>query len=203
MHISQVVFIYIPFLCLALWGLWGLFRWLNSGDTRHAAERKRIMEMVEAGKITSEEGTELLNAMGSSSALRGQEKFSRPDVVMLAGAALVTLGFFLPWAYASIQRMGGTFAQLSGSQPGYHVGAIGWAVFIIGVLAAIPVFVSPKDFLYKISMLQIFLSLIGLVLVISVMVRVGEKLGLGLVFCLVGFAVELIAAASKFKRLAA
>jgi len=52
-------------------------------------------------------------------------------------------------------------------------------------------------------MLQIFLILIGLVLVISVLVRAGSHLGAGLIFCLVGFVVELFAAGAKFKRLAA
>ncbi|MHC4423224.1 MAG: hypothetical protein ACYSWR_00940 [Planctomycetota bacterium] len=41
-------------------------------------------------------------------------------------------------------------------------------------------------------MLQIFLILIGLVLVISVLVRVGEQFGAGLIFCLAGFIVELL-----------
>ena len=66
-----------------------------------------------------------------------------------------------------------------------------------------PVFVTPKDFLYKISMLQIFLILIGSALVISVLVRAGHNLGAGLIFCLAGFIVELFASAVKFKRLAA
>jgi hypothetical protein len=67
----------------------------------------------------------------------------------------------------------------------------------------VPVFVTPKNFLYKISMLQIFLTIIGAVLVISILVRVGDRLGVGLIFCLAGFVVELIAARAKFKRLAA
>jgi len=52
-------------------------------------------------------------------------------------------------------------------------------------------------------MLQIFLILIGLVLVISVLVRAGEHLGAGLIICLAGFIVELFASAAKFKKLAA
>ncbi len=52
-------------------------------------------------------------------------------------------------------------------------------------------------------MLQIFLILIGLVLVISVLVRAGIHWGIGLVFCLVGFIVELLASGGKFKKLAA
>lgn len=171
------------------------FRWVISGDNTsvNTAERDRILKMMEEGKINTEEGTELLDAIGRSSALRGEEKFSRADMIMLMGAALVVLGFFLPWAY--IRR--GVY------QSGPNVGAIGWAVLIIGIATVIPIFVTPKNFLYKISMMQIFLNLIGIALVVSLLVQVGDKLGVGLIFCLAGFIVETVAAFVKFKKLAA
>jgi MFS family permease len=161
------------------------------------------MEMIEAGKIGTEEGSELLDAMGRSSALRGAEKFSRTDIVMLVGAAMVILGFFLPWAYVPAGRVLDIFGRATAYQAGYHVRAIGWAVFIIAILSAVPVFVTPRNFLYKISMLQIFLILVGLVLVVSVLIRVGENVGAGLIFCLVGFIVELLSSGAKLKSLAA
>lgn len=178
------------------------FGWLASGEdsTVNAAEREKILRMVEDGKISAEEGSELLDAMGRSSALRGQEKFSRLDFVTLIGAALIILGFFLPWVYI---HMRSPVVYTWGYQAGYDWRAIGWTIFIIGILSAVPIFVTPKDFLYKISMLQIFLILIGLVLVISVLVRVGSNLGAGLVICLAGFVVELCASAAKFKKLSA
>jgi len=178
------------------------FGWLASGEdsTVNAAEREKILRMVENAKISAEEGSELLDAMGRSSALRGQEKFSRLDFVTLIGAALVILGFFLPWVYI---HMRSPVVYTWVYQAGYQVGALGWTIFIIGILSAVPVFVTPKDFLYKISMLQIFLILIGLVLVISVLVRAGHNLGAGLIICVAGFVIELCASAAKFKRLAA
>jgi hypothetical protein len=176
-------------------------RWLNADSGTDKGERKRIMEMVAAGKISSEEGKELLEALGRSSALRGEEKFSRADVVMLVAVALVVLGFFLPWVH--IRSTTQMFGRISGYQAGYHAGALGWAVFVIALLSAVPVFVTPKGFLYKISMLQIFLALVGLVLVISILVRAGSHLGVGLIVCLAGFIIGLIASRAKFKRLAA
>jgi hypothetical protein len=164
-----------------------------------AAERAKILRMVEDGKINADEGSELLDAMGRSTAMRGQEKFSRADIVMLLGAALVIFGFFLPWVHIQI---GG----VPGYQAGHHRGALGWTIFIICILSAVPIFVTPKDFLYKVSMLQIFLTLVGLVLVISVLVvlvRAGIHWGIGLVFCLVGFIVELLASGAKLKKLSA
>jgi len=184
------------------------FRWLlvaNDNAVVNTAERSRILKMVEEGKIKTEEGAELLDAMGRSSALRGQGAFSRLDFAMLCGVALVILGFFLPWAYITLPGLGvsGTLGRGSAYQAGYHVGAIGWGVLVIAVVSAIPIFVTPKDLLYKISMLQVFLTLVGGVLVVSVLVRVGGHLGVGLIFCLAGFVVELVGSAVKLKSLAA
>ena len=166
--------------------------WL-AGSSSGNAEKDKIVQMIEQEKITAAEGTELLDAMGKTSALRGQDKFSRIDIMTLVGIALVVLGFFCPWVYVGRGMY----------QAGHHIGALGWTVFIIAVVSAIPIFVTPKDFLYKISMLQIFLVLIGLVLAISVLVRVGENLGIGIVLCLVGFIVEIIASAVKLKKMSA
>ncbi len=181
------------------------FRWVISSDNTsvNTAERDRILKMVEEGKINTEEGTELLDAMGRSSALRGEEKFRRIDIVMLIGVSLVILGFFLPWVYIPMQQVPGPFGQFSVYQSGYHTGPMGWAVLFIVIASAIPIFVTPKDFLYKVSMMQIFLILIGAVLVISLLVRAGTHLGAGLIFCITGFLVELFGCCVKFKKLAA
>ena len=182
------------------------FRWVISVDDTivNTAERDRILKMVEDGKINTEEGTELLDAMGRSSALRGEEKFSRVDIVMLVAISMVILGFFLPWAHIRLPQVAGMFGK-SGSafQAGNHAGALGWAVFIIAILSVIPVFVTPKNYLYKISMLQIFLTIIGIVLVISILFRVGDRLGIGLIICLFGFIFSLLASRAKYRKLAA
>ena len=166
-------------------------------------ERSRILRMVEDGKISTNEGRELLDAMGKSSALRGEERFSRIDILMLVGVALVVLGFFLPWAYIRVAQVPGPFGRVSGYHAGYHTGALGWAIFIIGIASTIPVFVTPRNLLYKISMMQVFLTLIGLILVVSVLVRAIDNLGPGLVFCLIGFIVGLLASVAKVRSLAA
>jgi len=182
-----------------------LFESVSSAAVVTAAERDRILRMVEEAKITAQEGSELLDAIGKSSALRGEEKFSRLDIVMLIGVALVILGFFLPWVRVGMigPSPSAVLGRISGYQAGYHAGAIGWAVFTIGLVSAIPIFITPKNLLYKVSMLQIFLTLVGLVLVISVLVRISGNLLAGIVFCLAGFIVELFASIAKFKKLAA
>ena len=169
-------------------------------------ERARILRMIEDGKITTDEGSDLLEAMGRSSALRGQDTFSRLDIAILIGVALVFMGFFMPWVHIrnapKLQGMPDIFAQGSMYQAGYHVGALGWTIFVIALLSAVPVFLTPKSLLYKISILHLFLTLIGLLLAFSTLLRTGSSMGAGIVICTVGFTIELIASGAKFKQLA-
>ena len=64
-----------------------------------SAEREKIVSMIESGRLTAEEGAELLQALGASR----QQPAARPVMLtggqrlVLVGAAMVTLGFFLPW----------------------------------------------------------------------------------------------------------
>jgi hypothetical protein len=161
------------------------FIWLFKGTSQisvNPAERSRILKMVEDGKISADEGSELLDAMGRSNALRGQDTFSRFDIAMLVGVAMVIIG------QVSMQ---------------HRTGYIDWVVLVIGVLSAIPVFVTPSNFLYKILMLQIFLTFLGSTLVISTIIRAASYLYPELTLCLIGFVVALISSAVKLKRLAA
>jgi hypothetical protein len=182
------------------------FRWVAKGDQSTGGvvtsdERQRTLKMVEEGKITTNEASELLEALGRSSAMRGQDTFSRLDMMTLLGIGFVVLGFFLPWAYIRIDMPG--LPGTSGYQAGYHTGAIGWAVLIISIMAALPVFITPKDYLYKMSMLQIFLLILGTVITVSLLFQVNSRMGVGLWFCLAGFVISLIASFMKFKKLAA
>ena len=186
-----------------------VLREIASGQKSIGPERARILHMIEEGKITAEEGGDLLEAIGRSSALQGQERFSRLDMAILCGVALVVMGFFLPWTHIRIAAMPGmqgvrdVFDQDSVYQSGYHTGALGWTIFVIAQLSAAPVFVTPKDILYKISILQLFLTLIGLLLVVSTLLRAGGQSGMGIVVCATGFVIELIASGVKFRSLAA
>lgn len=182
----------------------------NTGGVVTSDERQKTLRMVDEGKITSQEASELLDALGRSSAMRGQDRFSRVDMMTLAGIGLVVLGFFLPWVRIQINLPG--LLGTSGYQAGYHAGAIGWAVLIISILAALPVFLTPKDYLYKMSLLQIFLLILGVVITISLLVQGNaavysdpnvKQVALGLFFCLAGFIVAALASLIKFKNLAA
>ncbi|MBN1902839.1 hypothetical protein JW926_16065 [Candidatus Sumerlaeota bacterium] len=74
----------------------------ESGETvpkSSSEESAQILKMLEAGKITSEEATDLLNALSQRERPKqnGLVKLSIFRKLILFGAAFVLLGFFLPW----------------------------------------------------------------------------------------------------------
>jgi len=175
--------------------IWRFFAWLGNADPAGAAvnpeERKRILSMVEQGKMTGVEGAELLDALGKSSALRGQQTFGRLDVALLVALAVVVLGFFLPWYYIGYRMW----------QTGYQVGAIGWAVLISAILAALLVFITPKEYLYKLVLLQLLAICVGLALMTSVWWSAWSNVAAGTVICFLGFGFALVASGMKLKAL--
>jgi hypothetical protein len=62
-------------------------------------ERRRVLAMVEAGKITAEDAAELLGALAQSQVIEieASQTISIPRRIVLAGAVVLLVGFFLPW----------------------------------------------------------------------------------------------------------
>lgn len=206
-YVAGTLIMAVPFmLILIVQFLAPLLKKIRSVPRAVGPERARILRMIEEGKITAEEGSDLLEAMGKSSALRGQDRFSLLDMAILGGVALVVMGFFLPWVYIRMPRMSmpwGVFDLKSAYQAGYQRGPLGWTIFIIALVSILPVFITPKNFLYKISIFHLFLSLLGLLLVLITLLRAGSHFGIGIIACTMGFTIELIASGAKFRRLAA
>ena len=193
-YVAGTLIVAIPFILILM--IQFLVPWLKEIGLEEKAtipERARILRMIEEGKVTSEEGSDLLEAMGKSNAMRGQDRFSLLDMAILCGIAFVVMGFFLPWVYI----------RSSTYQVGHQIGALGWTIFITALVSIVPVFITPKNFLYKISIFHLFLSLLGLLLVLITLFRAGSHFGIGIVACTVGFTIELIASGAKFRRLAA
>ena len=64
-----------------------------------SSEREHVLRMLEEGKITAEESSELLSALGESVPRVSAQPapMTAPRKLLLIGSALVLLGFFLPW----------------------------------------------------------------------------------------------------------
>jgi len=80
------------------------------------AEREKVLSLLEAGKITAEESAELLNALGSTlKAEPSRTQLLPAQRIMLIGAAVVLIGFFMPWFTINLgdemQRLGGQLQQ--------------------------------------------------------------------------------------------
>lgn len=80
-------------------------------------EREKVLQLLEAGKITADESAELLNALGQSVPHRplpaSEMEMSPQRKIVLLGAALLLLGFFLPWFKINLgQVMNETAGQM-------------------------------------------------------------------------------------------
>lgn len=62
-------------------------------------ERRRVLTLVETGKISGEDGAELIGTLGQSRASAPEDRgsFSAGKRLMLLGAMVVLVGFCLPW----------------------------------------------------------------------------------------------------------
>jgi hypothetical protein len=139
-------------------------------------ERQRVLALVESGKITAEDGAELLTALAQSQAAGNESAaaISRPRRLMVLGATVLLVGFFLPWFTENIteqmsammnnvQQAMPQFAQVpAGMQPSVPVptntvnhiilrggdvrNGLGWIALATGILAAtLPFFWSERS----------------------------------------------------------
>jgi hypothetical protein len=83
----------------------------------HSPEREKIVSMLEAGKLTPDESAELLHALSEKpQSVARQIPLTSGQRFMLIGAALVALGFFLPWiVFNPGKEMGRVMNQLESS----------------------------------------------------------------------------------------
>jgi hypothetical protein len=129
-----------------------------------SGHREKVLHLLETGRITAEESSELLNALGHSVPPRAKEanelEVSPARKLVLVGAALLLLGFFLPWfsinTAAVANEMASRFQQSAGLALGPravpnvvpNVGTVqvrggdlahrlGWWILALGVGAAV------------------------------------------------------------------
>jgi len=80
-----------------------------------AEQRERVLKLLEAGRINADESAELLNALAASSAAIGPEPMTAHRKLSLIGAALILIGFFIPWYSINLgqemSRLAGDLSQ--------------------------------------------------------------------------------------------
>jgi hypothetical protein len=175
-------------------------------------ERERVLKMLDDGKITAAECAELLNAMGHPA----QPPAPRPAAAthrktVLIGAALLLVGFFLPWfAYnlgdvnreliSHIPFVGEVpmVTQGMASGPTVHVTGgdiiygLGWFVLLFGVVAAVLPYLAANldsETTQKVSLIALGLGAIILLYLFTENIRIAS---IGLLLVLAGYALEIL-----------
>ena len=150
-------------------------------------ERQAVLSMVADGKVSPEEASELLGALGQPDAAGDRSPASIATLTHLVGAVMIATGFVLPWVFVQI-------GPVHGYQAGHNVGALGWVVLSLGVLPAVLACIPALDRHLGQGMLRLLLAATGLAFAISLAVPIvarGERPGIGLLLVLLGFGVQI------------
>jgi hypothetical protein len=187
-----------------------------------SAEREKVLRLLEAGKITADESAELLNALGQSvpqrPPLANETEISPARKIVLLGATLLLLGFFLPWFAINPGRMlseaaGQMQQMMGGTMPGnampqmnfptpntgtvqVHAGdvarGLGWWILALGIGAALLPFLATNlkaQLQKKVSLAALAIGAFLLIYLLSDAVR---YVSIGVILALAGYALEFV-----------
>jgi hypothetical protein len=178
-------------------------------------EREKVIAMLEAGKITAEESTELLNALGASAPARASVRapLTASSRLVLIGATLVLVGFFLPWFSFSpageLSRIMGDFRS-SGfpvpempavGSPAEHViqvfggnvaNGLGWAVLVLALVTALLPHLSHATEPATQRTVRLLALGAGTILVIYLATQSLRAVAFGLCITIAGYALEWV-----------
>jgi len=169
----------------------------GAGGAAMDEERRIILNMLAEGKVSAQEAEELLKAAGAKDSRAGKP-VAQKTWWSFGGALLVALGFALPW----FREGGAAFQVLAG----YEMGALGWGVFVLGLLPALLLCIPVLEKHVLMARLRLLLASCGLALIAYFLVLGVEGLmapagsgepkpGIGLFLVLLGFGAQFIAAA--------
>jgi hypothetical protein len=185
-------------------------------------EREKVLQLLEAGKITADESAELLNALGHSVPPRPQPA-SEMDMtpqrkIVLLGAALLLLSFFLPWFKVNLgqamheaagqmqQMMGGmmpgngmtqlNIPQNTGAvqivQAGNIPHGLGWWILALGIGAAVlPFFATTLKAGMQKKVILAALT-VGAFLLVYLVSDTLRYISVGVILALAGYALEIV-----------
>jgi hypothetical protein len=184
-----------------------------------SGEREKVLQLLETGKISAVESAELLNALGHSAppSPKPATEINPQRKMVLLGAALLLIGFFLPWftinpghmvneATAQMQQMMGGMmpnnnaAQMIGSEFGVtvqvHAGdlthGLGWWILAMGIVAAVlPFFATTLEASMQKKIILAALG-IGAILLIYLFSDNFRYVSFGILLVLAGYVLELV-----------
>jgi hypothetical protein len=184
-----------------------------------SSEREKVLQLLEAGKITADESAELLNALSHSAPepAKPATGINPARKMGLLGAVLLLVGFFLPWFDI---RLGEEMNELSSQTQqsinqqmppnitfpfnimrsdsrvllsgGDIAHGLGWWILLLGIVAAVlPFFATNLD---KQTQKKVMLACLGIgaVILIYLFTNNLKFASIGIVFGLAGYILELI-----------
>ena len=190
-----------------------------------SGEREKIVSMLEAGKITADECADLLQALGETTHRpKIQPPLTSSQRLVLIGAALVALGFFLPWIVINPGQEAGRMMSQFGMKMGLELPTgsvsfpspqiqtptvsyaggdiqrgLGWAALALALSAAlIPYFATTLDIATSRTIRLLCLG-VGGIIVLYLLTQNIRFVGIGLVIAVSGYALEIVGALRERK----
>ncbi len=195
-------------------------------DPGVSVEREKIFSMLEAGKLTAEESAALLDALNENARLtpRTPVPLDAAQRLLLAGAALVLVGFFLPWLVINPGKLAGSLmAEVSSNLPlnGFPGGnpmngmelktptisvaagdiknGLGWMTLIMAIAAAgLPYVTSALDSQTRRTVRFLCLGVGGFILLYLLSQNI-RFVGIGMVLALAGYVVATVGAVREHR----
>jgi hypothetical protein len=183
-------------------------------------EREKVLQLLEAGKINPVESAELLNALAHSApatAPKPVAEINPQRKLVLTGAAVLLVGFFLPWFNINPGAMLNDAASqlqqnLSQMMPGnampqmniplqtgtvqVHAGdlahGLGWWILALGMIAAVlPFFATTLESSMQKKIILAALG-IGVFLLLYLLSDTFKYVSFGFLLALAGYALEVV-----------
>lgn len=184
----------------------------SSEDHELSSESMKILEMIQEGKISSEEGAELLSAIAESRPERKRQSvpLTRSRKFILVGAILVFFGFLLPWAKINIGEEVNDFMRQSWMSRNFnmhqnmpnikmnqnftqiiHAGnlpwATGWIVLIAALgVAVITLFRTGLDYITQRN-ISLIATAVGTLIMLYIFTSTWEYITWGFAFAAAGY----------------
>jgi hypothetical protein len=176
-----------------------------------SSEREKVLQLLEAGKISAVESAELLNALGHSAPPppKPAAEINPQRKMVLLGAALLLIGFFLPWfsinpgeemnrVFSQFQqnmnivqqmRMNENTVRVSGGDIGH---GLGWWILLLGIGAAVlPFFATTLEAAMQKKIILAALG-IGAILLIYTLSDAIRYVSFGILLVLAGYVLEVV-----------
>ena len=164
-------------------------------------ERERVLKLLEEGKVTADEGAELLSALGDSAPTpplppaEVRVSMTPGRKMTLIGAGVVLVAFILPWYSINLGQKGvrsplGPNIRMRGTPGGDVHDHLGWYVLALATGAAILPYVATKAKPRTLRVISFVALAAGGVILVHLLTRDLRHVSIGLVLAIAGYAAE-------------